>query len=340
MSISPIYYPVAHRSQAHIDSFKSRYDDFDDTLIPEIFKQALGLTATHWKPSDSWGSAHVIYFVDAPDFPKPLVFRANTGFGERETVMLTEKLITDLVLAQGLATNKVLHVDISRGTFPFDFQIQEFIDGTDPEVHFPDSQTEYDQLSFELGQYIARLSDIKLEGYGLFDPRSAQANTLKGLHPSMHDYCMVKVAEDLAYLLEAKVINDKQASRIHAVLEAAKPCINEASYPTLVHHDLADHNLKYLNGHLSAVFDWETAIAGDSALDLASCPTWGTLYPREEKLLEGFQSIRALPVNWPEKRDLYRLRTILWKTVYVIRANILNQARIDRFTNALVPFGI
>lgn len=340
MSISPIYYPVAHRSQAHIDSFKNRYDDFDDTLIPEIFKQALGLTAAHWKPSDSWGSAHVIYFVDVPDFPKPLVFRANTGFGEREMVMLTEKLITDLVLAQGLATNKVLHVDISRSAFPFDFQIQEFIDGTDPEVHFPDSQVEYDQLSFELGQYIARLSDIKLEGFGLFEAQIAHEGKLIGQHATMHDYAMVKVDEDLEYLVGARVITPKQSDQIVKVLEETAPLINSLSQPTLVHHDLADHNLKYLNGHLSAVFDWETAIAGDSALDLASCPTWGTLYPREEKLLEGFQSIRALPVNWPEKRDLYRLRTILWKTVYVIRANILNQARIDRFTNALVPFGI
>ncbi len=340
MQPTHIYYPVAHRDQAHIDSFKTRYEDFDDTRIPEIFQKSLGLKAQSWKPSDSWGSAHVIYFVSINELEKPLVLRANTGFGEPETVMQSEKIVTDLVLAQGLPTNKVLHVDISRTIFPFDYQIQELVEGVDPEVNFPDSHKEYDQLSFELGQYIARLSEIKLNGFGLFDPRLTQANTLKGLYASMHDYFMIKVPEGLAYLVEAKVINHRQSDQIFAVFEAAKSLVNEMPHPTLVHHDLADHNLKYANGHLSAVFDWETAISGDVCLDLASCPTWKTLYPREEKLLEGFESVRELPHQWAEKREVYRLRTMLWKMVYAIRAGILNDSRIKRFELSLAPFGL
>jgi aminoglycoside phosphotransferase (APT) family kinase protein len=339
MSTAAIYYPVAHRSQAQIDSFKTRYEDFEDTLIPEIFKQSLGLTALSWKPSDSWGSAHVIYFVTVPQYKKPLVLRANTGFGEPETVMLTEKLVTDKVRSVGLPTNHILHVDLTRKLVPFDFQIQETLEGTDPEVNFPDSHSEYDRLSFELGQYIARLSEVSLEGFGLFDAKALSTQQLVGQHPSMHDYVMTNVAEDLVYLVTAKVITPEVSSKIETLLEESKDLIN-IDQGTLVHHDLADHNLLYKDGHLSAVFDWETAVSGDVALDLASCPTWGTLYPREEQMLKGFQSIRELPSLWSEKRDIYRLRTMLWKMVYTIRANILTEARAQRFTNALKPFGL
>jgi aminoglycoside phosphotransferase (APT) family kinase protein len=340
MANSAICYPVAHRSQEHINSFKTRYEDFDATVIPEVFEKSLGLRVTTWKPSDSWGSAHVIYFVSVEDHQKPLVLRANTGFAEPETAMLTEKLITDLVISHGLPTNKVLHVDISRASLPFDYQIQELIEGSDPEVNFPDSQTEYDQLSFELGQYIARLSEIKLSGFGLFDKHATQTNMLKGERDSMHEYLMTKVPDDLDYLLGAAVISPQQATNILQALEDSKDLADAVTQPTLVHHDLADHNLKYLSGHLSAVFDWETAISGDVALDLVSCPTWGTLYPREEKLLEGFTSIRTLPEYWIEKRDIYRLRTMLWKIVYAIRANILNAERVKKFEDACAPFGI
>lgn len=253
--------------------------------------------------------------------------------------MLTEKLVTDKVRSVGLPTNHILHVDVTRKHVPFDFQIQETLEGTDPEVNFPDSQIEYDQLSFELGHFIAKLSEISLDGFGLFNEHAASNQQLVGQHKSMHDYVMTKVIEDLAYLVTAKVIMPKVSSKIETLLAESKDLLN-VDQGTLVHHDLADHNLLYKDGHLSAVFDWETAVSGDVALDLASCPTWGTLYPREEQMLKGFQSIRQLPNQWEEKRDVYRLRTMLWKMVFAIRSNILTPVRLQRFTNALKPFGL
>ncbi len=79
---------------------------------------------------------------------------------------------------------------------------------------------------------------------------------------------------------------------------------------------------------------------GDPVLDLASCPTWKTHYPREEKLIEGYTSVTSLPDHFEEKRNIYRLRTMFWKMVYAIRANILTKRRIERFSTALEPFGI
>jgi hypothetical protein len=38
-----IHYPVAHRSQAMIDSFKTRYDDFDVSIIADIVHDSIGI---------------------------------------------------------------------------------------------------------------------------------------------------------------------------------------------------------------------------------------------------------------------------------------------------------
>lgn len=334
-----IYYPVAHRDPEHINSFKTRYKDFGDSVIPQIFKDTMDLEVESWKKTDSWGTAHVIYFVKIKGQTEELVFRANTGYGEPEWSMLSEKLTTDLVLSRGLPSNKVLYVDISRKHYPFDFQIQEKLGGADPEVNFPDGQKEYDQLSFELGQYIAKLSEIKLRGYGLFDPQQAQQGILAGVHDNFYDYLTTRLDEDLEYLVAGKIINSSNVDQIIKVFEANKSLINSAP-SRLVHHDLADHNLRYADGRLMAVFDWETAIAGDPLLDLASCPTWNVLYPREDKLEAGYLSVKELPDNFQAKKNIYRLRTVLWKMRFRQQINVIQPKHHKQFQTALDPYGI
>lgn len=112
----------------------------------------------------------------------------------------------------------------------------------------------------------------------------------------------------------------------------------DIKHGSLVHHDLADHNFMHEGDRITGIFDWENAVIGDPILDLASCPTWKTHYPREEKLIEGYTSVRALPEHFQEKMHVYRLRTMIWKMVFAVRNNMLNQARRQRFLDALGPF--
>lgn len=332
-----VYYAVAHRSQTEIDSFKTRYTRFDNSVIPDIFQQSLNLTVVEWQPSKSWGSSHLIYFVNTKEQGQ-LVFRANAGFSATpEHVMLTEKLITQKVAKLGIPTNHVLYVDISRTKYPFDYQIQKVLEGKDPEIHFAGGQKDYDQISFELGVNVAKYHTLSFDNFGRFDPTSAQAGTLKGEKTSNYEYITTCLESDLEYLIKAKVITFSKSKTIIKLFDDRKSIIN-IDRGVLIHHDLADHNITFENNHLKGIFDWEAAVISDPVLDLASCPTWKTLYSREEKLLEGYESISKLPENFSEKRNIYLLRTMLWKMVYAIRMNILNPDRINKFKTALQPF--
>ena len=112
--MSDIYYAVAHRSQEEINSFKTRYEDFPTDRIPEIFKSSLNLTVTHWDKCQSFGTAHVIYYVSVSEEPIEFILRANLGFSEPETVMMVEKLVTDAVSLLGVPVNAIRFVDVSR----------------------------------------------------------------------------------------------------------------------------------------------------------------------------------------------------------------------------------
>jgi len=339
--MSDIYYAVAHRDQREIDSFKTRYENFDISFIPPIFLVALGLHVIDVQPSTSWGSSHVIYFVRVQGRKSPLVFRANLGFNKKpEAVMKVEQLICEEVAKTGVPTNKILYVDISRKSYNFDYQIEECLDGADIENNFKGTKEEYDRMSFDLGVYIATYSKIQFDTFGMFDEDFAKKNILAGSKNTFFEYIITCLDQDIFYLTKNNVIVVEIGKKIINLFEEYKPIINNVKRGSLIHHDLADHNIFFKDNRITGIFDWEAAVAGDSILDLASCPTWRTLYPREEVLIEGYKSIIPLPDHFEEKMNIYRLRTMLWKIVYAIRMHILNDTRKQKFYEALRPFGL
>lgn len=323
-----IYYAVAHRDDEELASFKGRYEAFDaKAVIAPIFKEALGLDVASYRQSNTWGSSHVIYFVSFKDGHRDLVLRANLGVSSPEVEMLTEKLITDKVAALGVPTNTVLHADISRKTYPFDYQIQEILQGRDPEDDFEGSKEDYLRIAYETGEAIAKFSLITFEGFGRFDAKAVLQGELKGSKSRFSDYLGLNVDGDLEGLMKAELITEERAERIKSYLEERYPLVNNRGPASLVHHDLADHNLMYVDGHLAGVFDWEAAVAGDPILDLASAPTWKSHHPKREQLLAGYSSITPLPNNFEELERFYKLRTMLWKGYYATRINIMTDAR-------------
>ena len=339
LNMSDVFYAVAHRSQEEIDSFKIRYEDFPTDRVAEIFKSSLNLRVTHFEKCQSFGTAHVIYYVSVSEEPIEFILRANLGFSEPETAMTVEKLVTDTVAKLGVPVNTIRCVDVSRIRFPFDFQIEERLIGQDIETYFHGTREEYDRLSYELGEYVARFHALDFDGFGRFDAKEAERGNLSGTKESFSKYIEVCLESDLAYLVKDRVVDSSTAKEIVKVFVERKN-IMDIERGVLVHHDLADHNIMFSGNHITGIFDWEACVVGDPALDLSSCPTWKTHHPREDMLLEGYKSIRALPENFSEKRNLYLLRTMLWKMVLAIRSGRQNKDRTQKFSDALAPFGL
>ena len=255
-------------------------------------------------------------------------------------MMKVEKLICNEVEKMGVPTNKVLYVDISRKKYSFDFQIEECLVGSDIENNFKGTKGEYDKMSFDLGVYIATYSKIQFDKFGMFDEEFAKKNVLLGSKNNFFEYIITCLDQDIFYLTEGNVISVEVGKKIINLFEEYKPIINNVKRGSLIHHDLADHNIFFRDNHITGIFDWEAAIIGDPVLDLASCPTWRTFYPREEILINGYKSIIPLPEYFQEKMNIYRLRTMLWKIVYAIRMNILNDTRKQKFYEALKLFNL
>jgi len=277
--------------------------------------------------------------VTVKDKDKLLVFRANLGFNKKpEAMMKAEKLICEEVEKIGVPTNKILYVDVSRKTHDFDYQIEECLEGSDIENNFKGTREEYDKLSFDLGMFIGTYSKIKFSKFGMFDEKAIKQNILQGSKTTFFEYITTCLGQDVEYLINSKIITPVIGEKIVKLFTEYKSIINSVKIGSLVHHDLADHNIFFSGKQITGIFDWEAAVVGDPILDIASCPTWRTFYPREKKLIEGYVSVAKLPDYFKEKMNIYRLRTMLWKVVYAIRMDILNETRRKTFYEALKPF--
>ena len=341
MNRRDIYYPNIHAySDKQLQAQTSRYAQFDTSVIPPIIKQELKLTVTKITPSSDWGSAHVIYFLKIKNSKQKLLFRANTGPKTPERYMLVEKLVTDRVAKFEVPVNKILVVDVSREKFPFDYQIQEKLPGQIIEGKFTGTKSEYDELSRQLGKFVAKYHILTFDNFGFFnEDHAAETGKLRGLQKSFYSYILNNLAEDIKELVQAKTISSSVGNNITKIFEEnEKLCTLKRG--SLIHHDLADHNITYQRNKITGIFDWEVCGVGDPILDIASCLTWKTYHPRLKPFLEGYTQVTSLPKNFEEKKHLYVLRTILWKTVNGLKRNILTKARLSRLKDALLPYQI
>jgi hypothetical protein len=330
----------ANRTPEEIDKLKKKYELFDKSYLHDIFKSVLNLEIKDIKMPMNSSLPHVTYVVSFENHAD-LFYRGNLGWDEPEIQLEKEKLIADLALANGVLANKVVYVDISRKKYPFDFQIQEIINGLDAEVVFEGTQKDYDSYSFDLGVQIAKLSSINLEKFGHFEESMILQKELVGEVDTFSDYINLELVEQLETIAKSGYISKSTGDKILKVFENARGYVDK-SKSSLVHYDLADHNLRYdpKTYKISAIFDWEASVSGDCLLDLASCPTWKTLYPRAEKAKEGFLSVVKKPDFFEDKLNLYRLRTIVWKVNHNLKTGIATPERMQRLAVALEPYGL
>ena len=172
--MKPIHYPHSNFTDEEAVALSTKFEKITITQVSAAFESSgLGFSVTGIIKPSSWSTRHAIYIVEVAETDEQFIFRSNVGYGDKpEVVLVREKLMTDAARDAGVLCNEIIHADVSRSKVPFDFQIQRKVIGQDLEDHFVGSQSEYDDLSIQLGELTARLHNIKLEGFGRFDYRS------------------------------------------------------------------------------------------------------------------------------------------------------------------------
>lgn len=217
----------------------------------------------------------------------------------------------------GLPSYDTLAVHDYEGGDDFAFQVIEKLPDTAIkkwlETH-PDDET---VLLPEIGKAMARLHQIKVDGFGAFDNEKAKSGELVGLHQTFAEAVRAGLPFNLDVLTKESILTDEQSQAITALF-SDENLLLDVPQAVLVHNDFADWNLLTDGKEVTGILDWDECVGGDPVSDIAC---WSTFFDPErlKGFLDGYWQIAEKPSDFDDKFELLRLRYVLSKMTLRLR---------------------
>lgn len=332
-SASQNYFNV-HRPTDLIISLQERVSKFPKDLVPTIVNDSLKDEVITTEVSQSLGTGHIIVFVDTKKTGK-VVIRANSDLVEPEYYMELEHIFLDRFRKLGIPVNDLLYSDISRSKYPFDFQIMRPLPGLNLGSEFNGTQSDYETIAYEQGQYYAKLYQGEKKGsWGRLLPNNTE---LKGFYSSHNDFLTASLEHDLEVITLFGLFDRELADRIMYYFKSGN-IVNlfADTHPHLIHNDPSDLNMRYEGNRFVGYFDWENAVLFDPINEIATAPTWKSAHPKEDSLVKGFrEGLGYNPANFDAKQAVYYLRKAIDKAAFALKGKRLSQRHIDMLRTGL-----
>lgn len=292
--------------------------------------------------------SHLNFISDSGTFC--LLFEATTS--ENEQIVIKSSLLPDPYISFDFYAEKnivtwlnnmqipsapILNIDCSRTEYAFDYMIMEKVNGSPLSSFVNDAHKAYNHL-YQLGKTLAQIHQIKVDGYGsLVSDSTFEQNSYVGIRKSWKEYLYTQLDVHIKYCYDKKIIDLNQSDMIGEIFLTHEKVFDIAQ-PCLLHGDLGNQNI-FIQQDTDAVvlIDWGDALSGDPVFDVAM---WGSFVGNHEKLnllLEGYQSVSNLHVDFELRYWLYYLRIMLAKTVHRHRFQYHKCDKIPALSRILLP---
>lgn len=217
----------------------------------------------------------------------------------------------------GLPSYDTLAVHDYEGGDDFAFHVLEKLSGTAIKMWLEAHPSDEAKMLPQIGRMMARLHQVKVDGFGPFDNERAKSGELVGLHHGFSEAVRAGLSFNLDVLQKENVLSGKQVTAIAELFSDANPLL-ALRQAVLVHNDFADWNLLTDGKDVTGILDWDECVAGDAVSDIAC---WSTFFDPErlEGFLEGYWQISEKPANFQDKFELLRLRYVLSKMTLRLR---------------------
>ena len=247
----------------------------------------LGCDRVDVAPSPVQGTFHLVHRVLTDSLPSLIVRSSRPDLMDPDETLRVEPEIAPYLARADLPCVGVRAVAVGADRVaPFDLAIQDLAPGRALRDE-PETACESPDLWYDLGRIMGRLHTIVGSGGGPVnvDP-SAERERLRGLHPDWGTYLMLRLTDHVERCREIDAITEDQGATILAVFRDYAGVWTDV--PTrLLHGDPGNQNLFVHKGVITALIDWEDALIGDPAFDVA---TWASFHPprRHAAFFQGY----------------------------------------------------
>jgi Ser/Thr protein kinase RdoA (MazF antagonist) len=217
----------------------------------------------------------------------------------------------------GLPSYDTLAVHDFEGGDDFAFQVIEKLPGTAIKKWLEQHPADEAKLLSQVGKMMARLHQIKVDGFGAFDNEKAKSGELVGLHKTFGEAVRAGLPFNLDVLAREGILTTEQSQAVTALYSDDNPLL-DVPQAVLVHNDFADWNLLTDGEEVTGILDWDECVGGDSVSDIAC---WSTFFDPErlKGFLDGYWQVAEKPVEFDDRFELLRLRYVLSKMTLRIR---------------------
>lgn len=175
-----------------------------------------------------------------------------------------EKSIVDYLHRSIIPAPQILLTDLSRKKVPYDYHVSNYIEGESLYTISPKS----DNYFYQFGQTIGKLHSISTKQFGPFILSSFKKKVLKAKYRTWQKYLLLNLEDHLEYCLKNKIINSITHQKLQELFKSNK-YLSQNILPVLLHGDVANHNVLFHKGKITAFIDWEDAISGDPIYDIS-----------------------------------------------------------------------
>lgn len=267
------------------------------------------------QPASGQGN-HLTYIATINSLP--CFIRVNHGL-ETDTYLEVESRLLQHIRQAGVPVPEVYAYDVTRTDAPFTWQVLQQVPQKDlNHLHKQHGNLDRPLLLRQLGEHAARWQRIPTTGYGPFCIDTLrQSGRLVGYHPDYETYFFLRLDEHLHGLQQHEFVSKALVSHLKKTFDLYRP-LTRLAQSCLVHKDLAFWNILGTHHQITAIIDWDDAIAGDPMDDLSLL---GCFFDGKSlnAFLEGYTRLQALPPEHTSRFWLHLLRNMILKAI--IRLN-------------------
>ncbi len=279
-------------------------------LVSDIAAAEFGEAPASVEAAGGQGN-HYTYLLHYPD--RTLFFRSDDGVAE-DDYMEAENAVMKLVRAHGVPVPEVFASDASKSRFPIRYQILELLKGKSLNSFYDDGTLQTDTVARDLGRCMARIHDIKLDGFGFINTDELRrTGRMSGLDCSNGDYFHKRLDSHLKYLVDTGFLSQADCARVERLFAQHRGLL-ELDRGSLVHKDMALWNVIGEPGKVKAIIDWDDVVIDDPVDDISILMCF---YDESflKPFLAGYVEVRPLPDEYDVRVNLYLARNMLWKAV-------------------------
>jgi len=237
--------------------------------------------------------------------------------GVKNGYFYAESTASDKARELGLPSYQTLAIHDYLGGNDFAFQVIEKLPGLALERWLNQHPEDEQKLLREAGQSMARLHQIKVQGFGPFNNEKAKSGELVGTHETYAEAMRAGLPFNLDILTKEGIFAPEQSQAVAGLFTDENPLLHTVE-PVLVHNDFADWNLLTDGNEITGILDFDECVGGDPIGDVAC---WSTFFSPERlpAFLEGYFSVAEKPADFQDKFELLRLRYTASKMTLRVR---------------------